>query len=157
MWRSLLRAAVTTSHSPNLSHATASIVGLCRYYSAKPSKSSLAKVKKKTKGDSKSDDMGGGGSSAELDADLEGQQLRFRMLAKDDKDKSLDVGPNGRPLFTSTPSLSQLTRKDACSYMKFSMGDLNAVLPEGLPSGMLKEFEDSKRSIAYPSGLSGSP
>jgi len=26
------------------------------------------------------------------------------------------------------------------------MEDLNAVLPEGLSSGMLKEFEDSKRS-----------
>lgn len=25
------------------------------------------------------------------------------------------------------------------------MEDLNAVLPEGLPSGMLKEFEDTKR------------
>lgn len=152
---------MTTSHyhhSPNLTDATASTVGLipavvtganrssgfCRYYSAKPSKSSLAKVKKKTKGESKSDDLGGG-SSAELDADAEGEQLRLRMLAEDEKDRSLDVGPNGRSLFTSTPSLSQLTRKDTCSYMKFSMENLNAVLPEGLPSGMLKEFEDSKR------------
>lgn len=103
----------------------------------------MAKVKKKAKGD-KSDDVGGG-SSAELDADVEGEQLRLRMLAEDEKDKSLDVGPNGLPLFTSTPSFSQLTRKDACSYMKLRMEDLNAVLPEGLPSGMLKEFDDSKR------------
>ena len=27
-----------------------------------------------------------------------------------------------------------------------SMEDLNAVLPEGLPSGMVKEFEESKRN-----------
>jgi len=75
-------------------------------------------LKKKTKGESKSDDLGGG-SSAELDADVEGEQLRLRMLAEDEKDKSLDLGPNGRSLFASTPSLSQLTRKDTCSYMKF--------------------------------------
>lgn len=104
----------------------------------------MAKAKKKSKGDGKSDDAGGSGS-AELDADVEGMQLRLRMLAEDDKDKALDVGPNGLPLFTSTPSLSQLTRKDTCSYMKFRMEDLNAILPEGLPSGMLKEFEESKR------------
>ncbi|XP_047342423.1 28S ribosomal protein S29, mitochondrial [Impatiens glandulifera] len=67
-------------------------------------------------------------------------------LAEDEKDKSLDVGYNGRPLFTYTPSLSQLTRKDTCSYMKFDIKELNASLPEGLPSGMLKEFEASRRT-----------
>lgn len=115
-----------------------------RFYSAKPSKSTLAKAKKKFKGDGKSDDASGG-SSVELDADVEGDKLRLRLLAEDDNDKSLDVGPNGLPLFTSTPSLSLLSRKDTCSYMKFRMEDLNAALPEGLPSGMLKEFEDTKR------------
>lgn len=32
-----------------------------------------------------------------------------------------------------------------CSFYLYSMEQLNAVLPEGLPAGMLKEFEDSKR------------
>lgn len=31
------------------------------------------------------------------------------------------------------------------SEFNFSKEELNAVLPEGLPSGMLKEFEDTKR------------
>ncbi|XVF20392.1 hypothetical protein REPUB_Repub11eG0194600 [Reevesia pubescens] len=73
------------------------------------------------------------------------EAARSRRLVEDEKEPSLDVGPNGRPLFTSTPSLSQLTRKDACSYMKFSEKGLKAVLPEGLPMGMVTEFKESMR------------
>lgn len=45
--------------------------------------------------------------------------MRARRLAEDGKDPSLDVGPNGRPLFTPAASLSQLSRKDACTYFRF--------------------------------------
>ncbi|KAM7258341.1 hypothetical protein ACFE04_014082 [Oxalis oulophora] len=44
---------------------------------------------------------------------------RARLLAEDEKDSSLDVGPNNKPLFTPTPSLSRLTRRDASTYFKF--------------------------------------
>ncbi|XP_010685948.2 uncharacterized protein LOC104900263 [Beta vulgaris subsp. vulgaris] len=158
MWRRFLSPAISTTrhhhHHHNLSNFTSIAAATAafndvssnfsRFYSAKPSKSTLSKAKKKFKGDGKHDDVGGS-SAAELDADVEGEQLRLRLLAEDDKDRSLDVGPNGLPLFTSTSSLSLLSHKDTCSYMKFRMEDLNAVLPEGLPSGMLKEFEDTKR------------
>ncbi|KAF4389555.1 hypothetical protein F8388_009688 [Cannabis sativa] len=33
---------------------------------------------------------------------------RARRLAADENDPSLNIGPNGQPLFTSTPSLSEL-------------------------------------------------
>lgn len=74
------------------------------------------------------------------------EEERDRLLAEDENDESLDVGPNGRPLFTSATSISQLSRKDVCTYMKFNMEQLEAVLPEGLPVGMLKEFKDSRRT-----------
>ncbi|WCJ34819.1 mitochondrial 28S ribosomal protein S29-related [Euphorbia peplus] len=81
-----------------------------------------------------------------LDPALSDQRvIRARRLAEDEKDRSLDVGPNGRPLFTSTAKLSLLTRKDCCSYFKFSEDGLNGALPEGLPTGMVKEFEESMR------------
>lgn len=80
----------------------------------------MAKPKKfKSKGDAKK--SGEDSSFAENDADaaLSDAQARARLLANDEKNPSLDVGPNGRPLFTSTPSLSLLSRKDTCSYFKF--------------------------------------
>ncbi|KAL8055882.1 hypothetical protein ABFX02_04G083800 [Erythranthe guttata] len=73
-------------------------------------------------------------------------EKRRRLLAEDDKNPALDVGPNGRPLFTSIPSLSMLTKEDTNAYFKFSMKELKEVLPEGLPMGMMKEFEESSRS-----------
>ncbi|CAL0301634.1 unnamed protein product [Lupinus luteus] len=86
-------------------------------------------------------------SSAPSAADtLLDEQERLRHLAADEKDPSLDVGPNGRPLFTSAASLSQFTRRDTCSYFKLTNEALKTVLPEGLPTGMVKEFEDSKRT-----------
>ncbi|KAL2899347.1 28S ribosomal protein S29 mitochondrial [Bienertia sinuspersici] len=142
MWRRFISDAVKTKrhhhHYINLTPIAAAISTdtstFRRLYSAKPSISTLAKAKKKFKGDGKNDDTPGG-SSVELDADVEGDKLRLKLLAEDEQDKSLDVGPNGLPLFTS----------DTCSYMKFRIEDLNAILPEGLPGGMLKEFEDTKR------------
>ncbi|KAJ6379124.1 hypothetical protein OIU76_015854 [Salix suchowensis] len=61
--------------------------------------------------------------------------LRARLLAQDEKNPSLNAGPNGRPLFTDISSLSQLSRKDTCSYFKFGEKELNQMLPEGLPTG----------------------
>ncbi|KAG6752519.1 28S ribosomal protein S29 [Populus alba x Populus x berolinensis] len=72
--------------------------------------------------------------------------LRARLLAQDEKNPSLNAGPNGRPLFTNINSLSRLSRKDTCSYFKFGEKELNQMLPEGLPMGMVKEFEESMRS-----------
>ncbi|KAK7333158.1 hypothetical protein VNO80_29922 [Phaseolus coccineus] len=79
-------------------------------------------------------------------AALYDEQERIRQLAADDKNPSLDVGPNGRPLFTSAPSLSHLSRNDVRTYFKLTKDALNAVLPEGLPVGMVNEFQDSMRT-----------
>ncbi|KAG6418071.1 hypothetical protein SASPL_120270 [Salvia splendens] len=73
-------------------------------------------------------------------------ELRRRLLAEDEKNPALDLGPNGRSLFTSAPSLSSLTDNDVNHYFRFSVKELNEVLPEGLPLGMVKEFEESCRS-----------
>ncbi|KAM1254890.1 hypothetical protein EV2_029962 [Malus domestica] len=110
------------------------------------SKDTMAKKAKKT-GKSKNDPAAAADDAvSEVDAALSGQNSRARQLQADEKDRSLDVGPNGRPLFTSTPTLSQLSRKDTCSYFKLKMEELNNVLPEGLPLGMVKEFEDAMQS-----------
>ncbi|KAL4342945.1 hypothetical protein HN51_061257 [Arachis hypogaea] len=74
------------------------------------------------------------------------RQERLRLLAEDDKNPSLDVGPSGRPLFTSAPSLSHLARQHASTYFKFTKEGLNSVLPEGLPMGMVTEFQESMRT-----------
>lgn len=111
----------------------------------KNTKAVVTKAKKgKSKSDSKSDTSSSAVSAAADEFDDE--DIRVRRLAEDENNRSLDVGPNGRPLFTSTPSLSQLSSADTCTYMKFSMEELNAVLPEGLPLGMVNEFEESKRN-----------
>ncbi|KAM1594600.1 hypothetical protein ACFX10_000992 [Malus domestica] len=82
------------------------------------SKDTMAKKAKKT-GKSKNDPSATAGDDvSETDADLPGGNSHARQLQVDEKDPSLDVGPNGRPLFTSTPTLSQLSRKDTCSYFK---------------------------------------
>ncbi|XP_057953324.1 uncharacterized protein LOC131147779 [Malania oleifera] len=128
--------AASSSYSLKLSHAN--------YSSKKPTKPSVSKAKKaKTKYDAKADEFA---TAAVAEAEVFDEDDRARRLAEDEKNKSLDVGPNGRPLFTSAGSISQLTRKDVCTYMKFSMEDLEAVLLEGVPTGMMKEFEDSRRN-----------
>lgn len=48
------------------------------------------------------------------------EQERLRRLAADEKDPSLDVGPDGRPLFSSATSISKLTGKDSCTYFKLT-------------------------------------
>ncbi|XP_057534411.1 uncharacterized protein LOC130812816 [Amaranthus tricolor] len=149
MWRRFLTTASTTTRHHQLSNLIPIVASVSnhassfsRFFSGKHSKSSLTKSKKKPF--DVVDDVTAG-SSADLDAYAVGEQLRLKLLAEDEKDKSLDIGLNGKPIFTSTTKLSNLSHKDTCSYMKFSKEELNAVLPEGLPSGMLKEFEDTKR------------
>ncbi|XP_048324444.2 uncharacterized protein LOC107411614 isoform X2 [Ziziphus jujuba] len=118
-------------------------------YAAKntSTKSNVKKAKKtKSKGDADASSDAAAAAERDVDAALFDDNARARRLAADENNPELDAGPNGRPLFTSTPSLSQLTRKDTCSYYKFKMEELNEVLPEGLPMGMVKEFEESMRS-----------
>ncbi|KAF5807312.1 putative ribosomal protein S23/S29 [Helianthus annuus] len=76
---------------------------------------------------------------------ISNERNRRRLLDEDERNKTLDIGPNGRTLFTNAGSLSELNRKDACSYMKFSRKKLEEVLPERLPVGMVKEFEETMR------------
>lgn len=92
-------------------------------YAAKntSTKSNVKKAKKtKSKGEAvASGDAAAAAAERDADAALFDDNARARRLAADENNPELDVGPNGRPLFTSTPSLSQLTRKDTCSYYKF--------------------------------------
>ncbi|XP_043724071.1 28S ribosomal protein S29, mitochondrial [Telopea speciosissima] len=119
------------------------------YFSSKSKAPSSSKNKSKAKSKKETSakiDEVSTAAGDDLDSDLLDDDGRARHLAEDEKDKSLDVGPNGGPLFTNTKSISELTRKDACTYMNFSMEGLNTFLPEGLPTGMTKEFEESMRS-----------
>lgn len=85
-------------------------------YSSKDNKSTVKKAKK---GKDKNDPAAAADDAvSDVDAALFDEKARARRLQADENDPSLDVGPNGRPLFTATPTLSQLTRKDACSYFK---------------------------------------
>lgn len=134
MLRSLVRlsASVKESRSSILvpAIATSSYLSSYRSYATKKAKSSSAKgannksnPKSKTDAKSKSKSKveevaAAAGDDSAADA-ITDEEIRARGLAEDEKDKSLDIGPNGRPLFTSAASISQLTRKDACSYMKF--------------------------------------
>ncbi|KAL9238839.1 hypothetical protein vseg_013212 [Gypsophila vaccaria] len=144
MWRRTLTAMAVSStrHRPLNPNFTP-----LHYFSAKTSKSTKKKPPPSSKpfaGGYAGGGVGGVGT-AEESAEVEGEKLRMRQLAEDEKNKTLDVGPNGAKLFTATSSLSELRRSDACSYMRFDIENLNAALPEGLPEGMLKEFDDSKR------------
>ncbi|XP_059628242.1 uncharacterized protein LOC132271026 [Cornus florida] len=165
MLRSLVRAVNSATRAQQslsnslISGSTTQLLNSRTYASKNKSDSKKSSKSKGKKGQSKSDPKFNAKSkpeakakhTAEVTADdsvpdiAVDDELRLRRLAEDEKNKALDVGPNGRPLFTSTSSLARLNRKDTCSYMKFRMVDLNAVLPEGLPIGMVKEFEESKR------------
>ncbi|OVA12682.1 Ribosomal protein S23/S29 [Macleaya cordata] len=151
--RSAAAAANRTRNQSNLPNsiipATTKI--LSSHYSSKSSKGSASKAKAKSKSKSKSatpiktDEIPVAEDSRDLDVVIDAES-RAHRLAEEINDKSLDIGPNGRPLFTKTESISQLNRKDTCAYMPFDVEALNAVLPEGLPTGMTTEFEEAKRS-----------
>ncbi|KAG4920514.1 hypothetical protein AAZX31_18G055500 [Glycine max] len=129
MLRSLARAAAT-NHRWHHNHATFSSLG----HSSRPPKPTPP-----FKPDPKK-------PTAAAAVALFDDQERRRQLDADDKNPSLDVGPKGRPLFSAVPSLSHLSRNDVCTYFKLTKDALNKVLPEGLPMGMVDEFQDSLRT-----------
>ncbi|KAI4368930.1 hypothetical protein MLD38_017431 [Melastoma candidum] len=117
--------------------------GCSNYSSSKNSKSVVPKASKKSK--SKSGEEASLAFAVDHDASS-GDGARASRLAADESNPSLNVGPNGSPLFTSTPTLSLLSRKDVNSYFQFRREELARVLPEGLPSGLEEEFQESLRS-----------
>ncbi|CAA2972845.1 28S ribosomal S29, mitochondrial [Olea europaea subsp. europaea] len=149
--RALRRATTTTAAASAAASSTLTKpphfhLSTSRLFSANTTKANLTKAKKSK---SKSDGKDRAEELQVTDTEFfvkQDEELRRRQLAEDENNPALDVGPNGRPLFTSTSSISLLSKKDACSYMKFSVEELNKVLPEGLPMGMVKEFEESSRS-----------
>ncbi|KAL7582452.1 hypothetical protein Lser_V15G42134 [Lactuca serriola] len=161
MLRSLLRAVASAQAKSTLiptsiaaSNSKSSQLTSSRTFAVKKAKSSGAKAgNKKAQPKSKADvktkskqEEAVGSSVDDAAHDLiSDERNRRRLLDEDERDKSLDIGPNGRPLFTSAASLSELSRKDACTYMKFSRKKLEEVLPEKLPVGMEKEFDESMR------------
>uniref|UniRef100_A0A0D3GNF9 Small ribosomal subunit protein mS29 n=1 Tax=Oryza barthii TaxID=65489 RepID=A0A0D3GNF9_9ORYZ len=60
-------------------------------------------------------------------------------------DPALDVGPGGRPLFAFTDTFASFSRRDANAYVDFTLDEWKAMLPEGLPAGMMKEFQETRR------------
>jgi small subunit ribosomal protein S29 len=129
MLRSILRASASGRSSVKPSPIPISS-SWAQNYSSKNTKTNVTKAKQtKYKADGKrsaADEHASAAGGKDVDAALSDAQSRARRLAADEKDPSLDVGPNGRPLFTSTPSLSLLSRKDTCSYFKFRYTTTNA-------------------------------
>ncbi|XP_027112152.2 uncharacterized protein [Coffea arabica] len=156
MLRSLLRSVAASQPQSNLAKillptASPAQFTASRSFASKNSKSNAGAAQAKKKAGGKKDGPDEKvrpedvlvTPTEELVAEIEEEHRR--RLAQNAGNKALDVGPNGRPLFTSTPSLSELTRKDACHYMEFSKEELERVLPEGFPPGMEKEFEETMR------------
>lgn len=139
MLRSLLRSAADAASQPNQSYLTKILLPTVANPSQLTASRSFAskKSKSKSKANAAAPQQGkkkGGGKkdgpdekvkpeeipvtlTEELVAEIEEEHRR--RVAQNAGNKALDVGPNGRPLFTSTPSLSQLTRRDSCHYMEF--------------------------------------
>lgn len=144
MLRSILRSAAAAAKSHSTTgeiRIPAAILAHSKSSSSRTFATSIHQKKPNFRPGIKHDTAAAGAKAAEtLNKDL-----RARALKEDEKDKSLDIGPDGRPLFTSATSISELTKKDTCTYMKFRREELERVLPEGLPTGMLKEFGDSMR------------
>lgn len=132
MLRAILRAATAASRTApdrSIPAVFASSKLSSSNYSSKNTKSSLVKAKKaKSKPDAKSEEASAAAADDGL-SDLLDEEARDRRLAEDDKDPSLDVGPNGRALFTSATTISQLSRKDTCTYMKFRYFSMNLCVP----------------------------
>ncbi|KAF6152646.1 hypothetical protein GIB67_008083 [Kingdonia uniflora] len=154
MLQSIIRTVVTSIRTVNTSKLVVPAItklSSCEYSSKASSKQSSKKKVQTTKSKTPTpksftiEDASNADDSKEPEI-FRDENSRFHSLAREVNDKSLDVGPNGRPLFTDVPSISELTKKDTCFYMEFNDEELNAKFPEGLPSGILKEFEESRRS-----------
>lgn len=130
MLRSRLRSVAASQSQSNLAKillptASPAQLAASRSFASKKSKSNAGAAQAKKKGGGKKD---GPDEKVRLEDVLvtpteelvaEIEEEHRRRLAQNAGNKALDVGPNGRPLFTSTPSLSELTRRDACHYMEF--------------------------------------
>lgn len=122
--RALRRATTTTAAASAAASSTLTKpphfhLSTSRLFSANTTKANLTKAKKSK---SKSDGKDRAEELQVTDTEFfvkQDEELRRRQLAEDENNPALDVGPNGRPLFTSTSSISLLSKKDACSYMKF--------------------------------------
>lgn len=103
------------------------------FSSSKSTKSTITKTKKAEgkKSKPKGGDPGAAGAEDGEFGSAGGDDLesgRAKRLADDEKIPSLDVGPNGRPLFTPKDiTFSQLSQKDIGSYFKFEY--LNSLFP----------------------------
>lgn len=119
MLRTILRGATATGTRFSPWRLTATATATANYSSSKDTKSTVKKAKKSNKSKGEATAAGDDEVYSGADADLFDDKGRARRLQADESDPSLDVGPNGRPLFTSTPTLAQLTSMDSCSYFKF--------------------------------------
>ena len=116
MMRSILRGATVARSSPP---PWWSLSSMANYATTPRDTKNKIKRGKSTGKDAAADAEAD--HASEIDAALFEEGARRRRLALDENDPSLDVGPNGRPLFTSTPALSQLTRADTGKYFKFKL------------------------------------
>uniref|UniRef100_A0A0E0E8W8 Small ribosomal subunit protein mS29 n=1 Tax=Oryza meridionalis TaxID=40149 RepID=A0A0E0E8W8_9ORYZ len=82
---------------------------------------------------------GGGGDDLDVEFELPTDPLPPTY------DPALDVGPGGRPLFAFTDTFASFSRRDANAYVDFTLDEWKAMLPEGLPAGMMKEFQETRR------------
>ncbi|XP_040382413.1 uncharacterized protein LOC102719882 [Oryza brachyantha] len=84
---------------------------------------------------------GGGAGADDLDVEFE---LPTDPLPPT-YDPALDVGPGGRPLFAFTDTFASFSHRNANAYVDFTLDEWKAMLPEGLPAGMMKEFQETRR------------
>ncbi|KAL2486242.1 Uncharacterized protein Adt_30998 [Abeliophyllum distichum] len=117
-------AAASAASSSTLTKQHHSHLSISRSFSSNTTKANLTKAKRSK---SKSDGKDRAEELQVTDTEFfvkQDEELRRQQLAQDENNPALDMGPNGRPLFTSTSSISLLTKKDASTYMKFRH-DLN--------------------------------
>ena len=124
MWRSLLvRAAAGVSSTANLEQSSSTCYA---FYSSKSKGTAVVAKKSGATGGgkfkdrkaptyAKVDDLSAAAPSTD---DLE-FEIPTDPLPIPPFDPDLDFRPNGRPLFCGKSSLSELSRKDVCSYFDF--------------------------------------
>ncbi|KAB1225714.1 28S ribosomal protein S29, mitochondrial [Morella rubra] len=133
MLRSILRASAASSSikSSPIPIPSAHLCSAQKYSSSKNTKSTFTKASKpKSKADGKK--SASEEHAVESEADIASVQARSRLLAADDK------APMASPSLPPPPSHCFLVKTPAPTSN-------SAALPEGLPTGMVKEFEDSLR------------
>ncbi|KAJ0982743.1 hypothetical protein J5N97_010998 [Dioscorea zingiberensis] len=149
--RSLLRSAATAGGAvaERVRSPIAALIVPTDTTSRTFAKAAGGKAKTTTKGKVKvKDSRSGPADDAAESSSMDNINAEFE-LATDPLpvvyDPLLDVGPGGRPLFSRVDSLSRISHRDAPTYVDFSLEEWKAMLPEGLPAGMMKEFEETRR------------